>query len=152
VACGAVVRRSAFEQAGGFDAHFGVGGEEEVLALDMLRSGWELAYVDDIVAHHHPSPVRNVALRQRQQIRNALWAVWLRRPVRSALASTWRIAASAFSERSGRLGLVDALAGLQWIWGARRPVTAAIDRQVQLAESAFYAKHGRLPAAASDSA
>ncbi len=151
VACGAIVRKQAFEQAGGFDPHFGVGGEEEVPALDMLSKGWQLVYVDDIVAHHHPSPVRNVARRQRHQIRNALWSVWLRHPAQSALLSSWRIAASALSDGSGRLGLLDALSGLSWIWQARCPVAPAIDQQVQLAESAFYAEHGR-PPAASDSA
>ncbi len=151
VACGAVVRKAAFDRAGGFDAHFGVGGEEEVLALDLLRGGWQLAYVDSIVAHHYPSPVRNVARRQRHQIRNALWSLWLRRPARSALVSSWRIAASALPEGPGRLGLVDAVAGLQWIIRARRPVPAAIDEQAQLAETAFYSAHGRPPAASSGS-
>ncbi len=56
LACGAVVRRGAFLAAGGFDAHFGVGGEEELLALDLATSGWGLAYVDAVVAHHHRPP------------------------------------------------------------------------------------------------
>jgi GT2 family glycosyltransferase len=151
VACGAIVRKSAFVEAGGFDAHFGIGGEEEVLALDLLRRGWRLAYVAAITAYHHPSSVRNVARRQRHQIRNALWSLWLRRPARSALISTWHIVASAMGERPCRLGLVEALAGLQWVVRARRPVPLAIDRQVRKAESAFYSEHGRPPAAYSDS-
>ncbi|HEU4702255.1 MAG TPA: glycosyltransferase family 2 protein, partial [Conexibacter sp.] len=32
VACGAVVRRSAYLHVGGFDAHYGIGGEERLLA------------------------------------------------------------------------------------------------------------------------
>lgn len=62
-ACGSMVRRSAFLEAGGFEQRFGVGGEEQVLALDMLSKGWQLAYVDEIVAYHHPSPVRDAARR-----------------------------------------------------------------------------------------
>ncbi len=152
VACGAIVRKSAFQQARGFDPHFGVGGEEEVLALDLLRKGWQLVYDADIVAHHYPSPARNVSRRQRHQIRNALWSVWLRRPAPSALLSTWRLAAAVLADPAGRLGLVDALVGLQWIVWARDPIPAALDQRVQLAESAFYADHGRPPAASSDSA
>jgi GT2 family glycosyltransferase len=152
VACGAIVRKSAFVEAGGFDAHFGIGGEEEVLALDLLRKGWQMVYVAGITAHHHPSPVRDVARRHRHQIRNALWSLWLRRPAKSALISSWHIVASAMGERPCRMGLVEALAGLQWVLRARRPVPLAIERQVRKTESAFYSEHGRPPAAYSDSA
>src|SRR4051794_32357037 len=55
LACGAVVRRSAFLEAGGFEARFGVGGEEELLAMDLAAAGWGLAYCKDVVAHHHPT-------------------------------------------------------------------------------------------------
>jgi GT2 family glycosyltransferase len=58
IACGAVVRRDAFLEVGGFDARLGVGGEEELLALDLAARGWGLAYVDEVVAHHYPSPSR----------------------------------------------------------------------------------------------
>ena len=37
--------------------------EEQVLALDLLSKGWRLVYVDEIVAHHHPSSVRDAANR-----------------------------------------------------------------------------------------
>jgi GT2 family glycosyltransferase len=84
IACGAVVRRDAFLEVGGFDARLGVGGEEELLSLDLATRGWGLAYVADVVAHHHPSPVRDPSGRRRRQVRNALWSAWLRRPVGSA--------------------------------------------------------------------
>lgn len=151
VACGAIVRKQAFVQAHGFDHRFGVGGEEEVLALDLLHKGWQLAYVDEIVAHHYPSPIRNLARRERRQVRNALWSVWLRRPASSALASTWRIASSALGDQPRRLGVVDALAGLQWVLRARHPVPPTIDRQVRRAESVFYASHRQRPGASSNS-
>ncbi len=138
VACGAIVRASAFLQAGGFNPHFGVGGEEEVLAMDMLRNGWHLAYAEDIVAYHYPSLVRNVPRRQRRQVRNALWSIWLRRPASSALASTWRIASSSITDGSCRLGMIDALTGLPWVLRERNPVPASVDRRVRIAESTFY--------------
>ncbi len=141
VACGAILRTDAFLGAGGFNPHFGVGGEEEVLAMDLMRNGWHLAYMDDIVAHHYPSTIRNVARRQRRQVRNALWAVWLRRPVSSVFASTWRIASSSLQDGTSSLGIVEALAGLPWVLRARNPIPTPIDRRVQTAETAFYARH-----------
>ncbi len=54
LACGAVVRRSAFLNVGGFEPRFGIGGEEGLLAIDLASAGWGLAYCADIVAHHHP--------------------------------------------------------------------------------------------------
>ena len=59
LACGAVVRREAYLAAGGFDDVVFFMGEEERLALDLATLGWGLAYVDEVVAHHHPSPTRD---------------------------------------------------------------------------------------------
>src|SRR4051794_4844290 len=58
VACGTVVRRDAYLAAGGFDDVVEFAGEEDRLALDLAMLGWDLAYVADVVAHHHPSPSR----------------------------------------------------------------------------------------------
>ncbi len=140
VACGAIVRTDAFLQAGGFDPRFGVGGEEEVLALDMLRKGWQLVYTDDIVAHHYPSTLRNISRRQRRQIRNALWSAWLRRPMPSAFASTWRVASASLKDGACRLGMMDAITGLPWILRARDPISSSLDQRVRLAESVFYSR------------
>jgi N-acetylglucosaminyl-diphospho-decaprenol L-rhamnosyltransferase len=73
VACGAVVRRSAYLQAGGFHPSYGVGGEESLLALDLIERGWELAYNSEVVAHHHPSPIRDPRARTERVGRNDLW-------------------------------------------------------------------------------
>ena len=43
VACGAVVRRAAFREAGGFDAVVHFAGEEERVAIDLAAAGWGLA-------------------------------------------------------------------------------------------------------------
>src|SRR5206468_925126 len=77
-----MVRRSAFLQAGGFERRFFIGGEEELLTLDLLSAGWELAYVDDVVVHHEPSQAgRDTSGRRRVSIRNHLWVAWLRYPL-----------------------------------------------------------------------
>ncbi|WP_336204964.1 glycosyltransferase family 2 protein [Nonomuraea sp. LPB2021202275-12-8] len=85
LACGAVVRRQAYLEAGGFDDVIFFFGEEERLAMDLAARGWGLAYVDDVVAHHHPSPPRDPAARQALAVRNALLTAVLRRP--------WRVVA-----------------------------------------------------------
>src|SRR3954471_7270213 len=55
VCCGAIVRRAAYLGVGGFDSRYGIGGEERPLATDLAAAGWELRYVPDVVAHHHPA-------------------------------------------------------------------------------------------------
>ncbi len=93
VACGSVVRRDAYLAVGGFPEPYGIGGEEEPLALDLAAAGWELAYVPGVVAHHHPSPARNQRRREIVQRRNALWTAWRRRPAaRRARADAARAA------------------------------------------------------------
>jgi GT2 family glycosyltransferase len=133
VACGAVVRRDAFLQVGGFHLRYGIGGEEELLAIDLARAGWGLAYVDEVVAHHHPSPARNRRARQRRQARNALWTAWLRRPLPSALRQTRRIAANQGSTAWG--ALLDAGRGLPWVLRERRSVPPELERALRLLEA-----------------
>jgi GT2 family glycosyltransferase len=80
LACGAVVRREAFLAAGGFDDIIFFAGEEQRLALDLAALGWGLAYVPDVVAHHHPSPTRDPARRRALEGRNRILTALLRRP------------------------------------------------------------------------
>jgi GT2 family glycosyltransferase len=122
IACGAVVRRTAFLEVGGFDVRLGVGGEEELLAVDLAARGWGLAYVHEVVAVHHPSPSRNPSGRRRVQVRNALWSAWLRRPLGGAARQTAHLAALALHQPGARSGILLALLGLPWVLRERRPV------------------------------
>jgi GT2 family glycosyltransferase len=128
VACGAVVRRDAFLSVGGFRERLGVGGEEALLAIDLARQGWELVYAPGVVAHHHPSAVRDVARRRRVELRNALWVAWLRRPAARALAATWRLTRRAPADRAHREALREALRGLPWALRSRRRVPDGLER------------------------
>jgi GT2 family glycosyltransferase len=132
VACGAIVRRDAFLAAGGFHRAYGVGGEEELLALDLAAAGHLSAYVDDVVAHHHPSSTRDPERRRRVQLRNALWTAWLRRPLPAALIITGRALATARRERWARGALVDAIGGAGWVARQRRAVPRDVERNVRL--------------------
>jgi GT2 family glycosyltransferase len=131
IACGAVVRRSAFLEVGGFNVRLGVGGEEELLAVDLAARGWGLAYVEEVVAHHHPSPSRDPSGRRRIQIRNALWSAWLRRPLGGAARQTAHLAALALHQRGARSGILLALLGLPWVLRERRPVPPKLEAELR---------------------
>ena len=104
VACASVLRRDAFLAVGGFDEVNFFAGEEERVAYDLVGAGWGLAYVDSLVAHHHPSPARSsAAVRARRIHRNIVLTAWMRRPLASAARSTaWRLQAGG-PERAGAL-------------------------------------------------
>ena len=131
IACGAVVRREAFLEVGGFDARLGVGGEEELLSLDLATRGWGLAYVAEVVAHHHPSPVRDPSGRRRRQVRNALWSAWLRRPLGGAARRTAHLAALAIQQPGAWPGLLLAMGGLPWVLRERRPVPRDLEAAIR---------------------
>jgi GT2 family glycosyltransferase len=125
VACGAIVRREAFLEVGGFDARFGIGGEEALLAMDLAAAGWELAYVDDVVAHHHPDGGGRPG-RSRRTVRNDLWTSWLRRPLGVAARATLA------AVRTGDLaGLADAARGLPWVVRERRRLPAGVEHDLR---------------------
>jgi GT2 family glycosyltransferase len=127
IACGAVVRRAAFLEVGGFDARLGVGGEEELLSIDLVARGWGLAYVEEVIAHHHPSPSRDPSARRRVQVRNALWSAWLRRPLDGAARRTAQLAALALHQPGASSGLLLAILGLPWVLRERQPVPRELE-------------------------
>jgi GT2 family glycosyltransferase len=96
LACGAVVRRRAFLESGGFDDVVLFRGEEERLALDLTTRGWGLAYVDSVVAHHHPSPQRGNSTGAALAARNDILTAMMRRP--------WPVVASTVVDALGRGG------------------------------------------------
>jgi len=135
LACGAVVRRTAYLSAGGFSARFGVGGEESLLAWDLAAAGWGLAYVDDVVAHHYPSAVRDIAARRRREVRNALWTAWLRRPPSSVRADLRRLLPRMLRDRAARGGMVDALRDVPEVLRERRRLPAWLEAQLRVLDA-----------------
>jgi N-acetylglucosaminyl-diphospho-decaprenol L-rhamnosyltransferase len=125
LACGAVVRRDAYLAVGGFEGRLGIGGEEDLLAMDLASAGWALAYVEDVVAHHHPQTAARPG-RRALVARNDLWSAWLRRPLRVAL----RVTLAAARDGHGR-GFPAALRGLPWIARRRRVVPCHVERDLQ---------------------
>jgi len=137
VACGAAVRRDAFLAVGGFsDLLDGVGGEEGILAMDLAMAGWGLAYVDDIVTHHHPSAARDRDARRRSELVNGLVAAWLHRPASLAWG---RLADLAEATAAGDAVAARALQSfgprLPDVLTRRRVVPEWLEERAQLLES-----------------
>jgi N-acetylglucosaminyl-diphospho-decaprenol L-rhamnosyltransferase len=124
LACSVIVRRGAFLGVGGFSEVLHFGGEEDLLALDLAAASWGLAYVPELVVHHHPSGLaRDPSGRRRREARNRLLTAWLRRP----LPVVARTALTSLTSGEGRAALVDALQALPAVAGARRRVPAEVE-------------------------
>jgi GT2 family glycosyltransferase len=130
LACGAVVRRRGFLEAGGFHDRLGVGGEEGLLAIDLARRGWGLAYCHDVVAHHYPASAGVRPGRQARLVRNALWTAWLRYRLPEALAATGRAMRQSLTNPDARAGLAAAAHGLPWILRERSPIDGMLQRHL----------------------
>jgi len=127
-----VIRRRAFEEVGGFPRRAFIGGEEQLVAADLVTRGWWLCYRHNLTVHHYPSEQRDSRIRRICVVRNAIWFAWLRRPWASAFAKTISEARGALGDSPGRRGLVIALIGLPGILRRRRVVPAHVEQWFQL--------------------
>ena len=127
-----VLRVSAFQEVGGFSERLWLGGEEELLALDLASFGWWMCWDEQMVAHHQASQVRDPRQRRRQGIRNTLWTAWLRRPVGGALAHTRSVVRSLPVDRTSALALIEAVAGLPWVLEEHRTVPPHVEHGLRL--------------------
>jgi GT2 family glycosyltransferase len=130
-----VIRRSALVAVGGFEPRLFIGAEEQLVALDLVATGWALSYIDELVVHHHPSPLRDSTARRRLLARNHLWISWLRRPARVAAREMILLGRLALRDAVARGALIDALGGLPWAVRNRRVVPRSIERGLQLLEA-----------------
>ncbi|HEY8493371.1 MAG TPA: glycosyltransferase, partial [Myxococcota bacterium] len=137
-----MVRRSAFLALGGYEPRLFLGGEEALLAIDLLVAGWCLAYLPDARVRHWPSPARDAERRRRDLRRNTVRVAWLRRPLLHALRAT---AACLREARREGGGLADALAlarSAPWLARARRTMPAPLERRLRAVERALAAPDG----------
>ena len=117
---------------GGFRLGYGIGGEEELLAIDLRASGWDLRYCPQVVAHHHPATERPPgADRRRRQARNAVRTAWLRRRLGSAVRCTAAVGRPAWTDLAVRQGLSDVFGDVAWIWRERIPVDGVLERDLR---------------------
>jgi GT2 family glycosyltransferase len=117
-----VVRRDAVLGAGGFCPRFFLGGEEELLAVDLAQAGWDLIYLHGAVVHHHPSVHRDSGTREVLMLRNALWTTWLRWPAVAGARRTMVLLARARDHHVLGPVVKAALSGCAWAWANRRAV------------------------------
>lgn len=133
LACGSVVHRQAYLDVGGFSPILHFLGEEGMLAQDLAAGGWGLAYVDDVVAHHHPRPGVERAGRRRLLARNALLSSWLRRPLPIVLRDTTRVLRSG-ADPELRGALLDATSQLPAVLRHRQLLPPWVERDLRLLE------------------
>jgi GT2 family glycosyltransferase len=130
LACGAIVRRSAFLEVRGFQGRH-VGGEEHLVALDLAAAGWALSYVEDVVAHHHPpgTPHRD---RRRRELESAYVSTWLRRRTGRALAHTFSLLRQRDTRRDRWSAFGSALGQAPSLIRDRRPLPRRVERSLGL--------------------
>lgn len=128
-----VVRRSAFEQVGGYDRRFFMGGEEETLALPLAKRGWQMRYVEEVVIHHQPS-MANASRLRHYGVRNTIVNAWLHRPVRSAARWTWFIIRTTPSRWQMVRGVAMAVRCVPWVLRERSPMRPELDQWLRMLE------------------
>jgi len=128
-----VVRRTAFLAVGGYDPRFFMGGEEETVAIPLLRRGWQLRYDPQVVVHHYPSGANAPHMRH-FGVRNTLTTAWLHRPWRRALSWTWFIARTTRSRKVLLQGLGMLLLNVPWIVRDRTVMAPELDEALALLE------------------
>lgn len=132
-----VFRASAFHAAGGYEPRLFIGGEEELLSLDLLEAGHAIVYCGAIAVTHRPSPARDAPLRRLMLARNAAVVAWLRLPVREATTRTWGALTVFARERRLLARAWPLLRDIGWALKRRRAVGApvlAMRRQVRDAQ------------------
>jgi GT2 family glycosyltransferase len=136
LAAATVLRTEAFREAGGFHPALWLGGEEELLATDLMRRGWWLSYAEELTIHHAASLARDSTARRVLGIRNTLWFTWLRRPALPALRRTGYLLRTVPRDLASLRAVLQALCGLPWVIRQRRPVPPVIERRLAALEKA----------------
>lgn len=136
VACGAVVRRRAFYEAGGFEPLLFFMGEEAPLALDMAARGWDLVYAPEVVALHRPESVaRASSARRRRLLRNRLLSSVIHDPWDAVWRETRRLLAGTGQDADVRAALAGALLKGPEALARRRPVPGRLVAARRLLET-----------------
>ena len=138
-----IVRRSAYQEVGGYDPVFFLGGEEETLAVKLARRGWEMRYLPTVVMRHHPS-VANAPHLRPFGMRNTLWNAWLHRRFSSAVRWTLFTLADTPKNEDWLRGVRMTLGGAGWVLRARRPIDAELDDALSVLDRRRFAGRRRV--------
>ncbi|MGR4878682.1 glycosyltransferase family 2 protein [Streptomyces sp. LARHCF249] len=126
LACGAVARREAYLDAGGYHPILFLGGEETLLAYDIAAGGWGVCYCADVIAVHSPTGGERPGRRAVQR-RNAALTAWLRRPLAVAWRDTRSLAADARHDPDARRALRELLSRLPRALRDRKSLPEAVE-------------------------
>jgi GT2 family glycosyltransferase len=130
-----MLRVAAFRAVGGFSPRLWLGGEEELLALDLAAAGWWMCWHPDVVVHHAASLARDPTERRMLGIRNTLWTAWLRRPVPGLARHTVAVLRSLPRDRASGIAVAWAVRGLPWVIRERRVIPPAVEAGIRLLEA-----------------
>lgn len=130
-----MLRAAAFAEAGGFSPRLWLGGEEELLSLDLAAAGWWMCWAEDVIVHHSASAVRDPRQRRILGIRNTLWTAWLRGPPGGALRRTAAVLRSVPKDRASAAAVARAAAGLPWVLRDRRVIPPRVEAGLRLLEA-----------------
>ncbi|MGZ0235892.1 glycosyltransferase family 2 protein [Streptomyces sp. CPS1] len=143
LAAATVMRTDAFRAGGGFHPGLWLGGEEELLACDLLRQGWWFAYAEELTVHHQASWLRDSTARRVLGLRNTLWFTWLRRPLLPALRRTGHLIRTVPHDAASARAFAHATAGLPWVLRQRDPVPPDLEHRLATLERARRASPAR---------
>jgi GT2 family glycosyltransferase len=131
LACSAVVRKDAFEAAGGFSKILHFRGEEQLLSWDLSAHGWDLCFCPELLAYHQPSVTRPTnAVQDARSLRNAALAAWLRRPVRRCVAAGAVLARAAAHDAAHARAFGEALRLLPTVLRERHRLPADVENAI----------------------
>lgn len=83
VGCGVLFRNEVLQRTGGYQWFMHSQGEEEELALRILKQGSALRFYPEVLIHHHLSPQnRHSATAWMRGLRNKLWSLIMHHPLR----------------------------------------------------------------------
>lgn len=126
-----VFRTKVFRAVGGYCERLFIGGEEELVALDLLSAGWFIVYAPMLRVHHHPSPWRDGKRRLRLLARNSAWIALMRLPLPVAVRRMGVALQVMAREKVFWRGLFDLLSGVPWALARRKPAPATVLRMLE---------------------
>jgi len=113
-------RTPRYRQIGGYEPLFFIGGEETLVSVDVLAGGVAIVYAEEPIVRHHPSPLRDSALRRRMLARNATWVACMRLSRREAWCATWAAVGVMRREDTFVRDALALFAALPWALTRRR--------------------------------
>jgi GT2 family glycosyltransferase len=134
-----VFRADVFRAVGGYEPRLFIGGEEELVALDVLEMGRAIVYCDQLTVLHRPAAQRDGSLRRRLLARNAALVAWLRLPWRDVARATLAACEAALTNGHPLADAGALLRGIGWAWRRRRVVNARVLEMRRAVRDARYA-------------